>query len=69
MVGDTVCNDDKEESVLGVSSKCNETDKCLQDEAVLVLAKTILIDMLADEMRRIYFRRIGDPFGYLCPNN
>ena len=31
------------------------------DEAVLVLAKTIPIDILADEMRRTYFRRLDYP--------
>ena len=33
----------------------------MSDEAVLVLAKTIPIDILAYEMRRIYFRRLKCP--------
>ena len=35
--------------------------RTVSDEAVLVLAKTIPIDILADEMRRIYFRRLEYP--------
>ena len=32
--------------------------RIVSDEAVLVLVKTIPIDILADEMRRIYLRRL-----------
>ena len=35
--------------------------RTVSDEAVLVLAKTIPIDILADEMRRIYLRRLEHP--------
>ena len=35
--------------------------RTVSDEAVLVLAKAIPIDILADEMRRIYFRRLEYP--------
>ena len=33
----------------------------MYDEAVLVLAKTIAIDILVDETRRIYLRRLEYP--------
>ena len=33
----------------------------MSDEVVLVLAKAIPIDILADEMRKIYFRRLEYP--------
>ena len=35
--------------------------RTVSDEAVLILAKTITIDILANEMRRIYFHRLEYP--------
>ena len=32
--------------------------RTVSDEAILILAKTITIDILADEMRRVYFCRL-----------
>ena len=49
MIGGTLCGDDKEYTVLGVSIRRISDFRTVSDEAVLVFAKTIL----ADEMRRI----------------
>ena len=64
MVGGTIRGNDKENTVLGVPSKCNQTIcgfRAVSDKATLVLAKTIPIDVLADEMRTIYLRRLEYP--------
>ena len=40
---------------------CISGFRTVSDEVVLVLAKTIAINILADEIRRIYFRRLEYP--------
>ena len=55
---------DKEETALGVGlSAIRRVSgfRLVSDEAVLVLAKTIPIDILADEMRGLYFRPLEYP--------
>ena len=57
----TLRGNDKKETVLGITlSAIRQISgfRTVSDEAVLVLAETIPIDILANEMGRIYFRRL-----------
>ena len=58
MVGGTLRGDDKKNTVV---IRRISGFRTVSDEAVLVLAKTIPIDILTDEMRRIYLRRLEYP--------
>ena len=53
MVGCTLLGEDKQDTVLDVSTKFDY----MSDEAVFVLAKTLPIGILVDDMRIIYLRR------------
>ena len=61
MVGGTAYGDDREETVPAVPSEHDKTDNdymTASDEALLVLPKTIPIDILAEELKQIYFRHL-----------
>ena len=58
MVRGTMPGDDKKNTVRLSAIRRISGFRTISDEAVLVLAETIPIDILADEMRRIYLRRL-----------
>ena len=62
-MGGTLREDDKEETVLGRISSF----RTVSYDVVLVLAKTVPIDVLADEMRTIYFLECPEQIATITP--
>ena len=56
MIGGTLLGDDKEDLLSAIRRISGI--RTVSDDVVLILAKTIPIDILADAMRRIYLRRL-----------